>query len=171
MALSHDRSAWADRVVIRRIWTSCSLLGSLLSIQILFTACIGHWRRLRYQPAGSIVGGPAGDLLPRTWFDDQEVNVQASYILTHYYLKALGSVTIMLVGTRSASFTTPEMKAYLGSRMALLKLAEYLNAGEFDYAPKSLVRFCFDTRNSGPSCLHGPSWNRGCHGDSARHGC
>lgn len=84
-----------------------------------------------------MVGGPAGDLLPRTWFDDQEVNVQASYILTHYYLKALGSVTIMLVSTPGASFTTPEMKAYLGSRMALLKLTEYLNAGEFDYAPKS----------------------------------
>lgn len=88
--------------------------------------------------AGSMIEGPVGDLPPNTWFSDYEVNVKASYILAHYYLKAVGAGTIIFLGTLGASFTAPGMSAYSGSKMALLKLAEYLDAGELDSAQKAL---------------------------------
>lgn len=78
--------------------------------------------------AGSMVGGSAGDIDPSTWFSDFEVNVKAAYVLTHYYLKAVESGTLIFLGTLGASFTVPGMSAYSGSKMALLKLAEYLDA-------------------------------------------
>lgn len=80
--------------------------------------------------AGSMVGGPFGGLEPNALFSDYEVNVKGSYILVHYYLKTLGnnSGTLIVLGTLGASFTVPGMSAYSGSKMALLKLAEYLDA-------------------------------------------
>jgi NAD(P)-dependent dehydrogenase (short-subunit alcohol dehydrogenase family) len=78
--------------------------------------------------AGSMVGGPVGDLDPSAWFKDYEVNVKGSYILAHYYLKAVESGTLIILGTLGSSFTVPGMSAYSGSKMALLKLAEYLDA-------------------------------------------
>ncbi|KAI4910981.1 hypothetical protein J4E90_007238 [Alternaria incomplexa] len=78
--------------------------------------------------AGSMVGGPVGDLEPSVWFSDYEVNVKGSYILAHYYLKAVESGTLILLNTLGSSFTVPGMSAYSGSKMALLKLAEYLDA-------------------------------------------
>jgi NAD(P)-dependent dehydrogenase (short-subunit alcohol dehydrogenase family) len=78
--------------------------------------------------AGSLAAGPVGDLEPSTWFHDFEVNVKGSYILVHYYLKAVESGTLIIIGTLGASFTAPGMSAYSGSKMALLKLAEYLDA-------------------------------------------
>ncbi|KAF2203381.1 NAD(P)-binding protein [Delitschia confertaspora ATCC 74209] len=78
--------------------------------------------------AGSMVGGPVGDLPPNEWFRDFEVNVKGSYILAHYYLKLGQSGTLIILGTLGASFTVPGMSAYSGSKMALLKLAEYLDA-------------------------------------------
>ena len=78
--------------------------------------------------AGSVVGGPVGDLEPSVWFSDFEVNVKGSYILAHYYLKAVASGTLIILGTLGASFTAPGMSDYSGSKMALLKLAEYLDA-------------------------------------------
>ncbi|KAF2203256.1 NAD(P)-binding protein [Delitschia confertaspora ATCC 74209] len=78
--------------------------------------------------AGSMVGGPVGDLPPNEWFKDFEVNVKGSYILAHYYLKAVQSGTLIILGTLGSSFTIPGMSAYSGSKMALLKLAEYLDA-------------------------------------------
>ncbi|KAI4956944.1 hypothetical protein J4E86_005416 [Alternaria arbusti] len=78
--------------------------------------------------AGSMVGGPVGDLEPSVWFSDYEVNVKGSYILAYYYLKAVESGTLILLNTLGSSFTVPGMSAYSGSKMALLKLAEYLDA-------------------------------------------
>jgi len=75
-----------------------------------------------------MVGGPVGDLEPNVWFSDFEVNVKGTYILAHYYLKSVESGTLVMVGTLGASFTAPGMSAYSGSKMAMLKLAEYLDA-------------------------------------------
>lgn len=82
--------------------------------------------------AGSMVGGPVGDLPPSTWFSDYEVNVKGSYTLAHYYLKAVSAGTLIFLGTLGASFTFAGMSAYSGSKMALLKLAEYLDAGKVE---------------------------------------
>ncbi|KAG9201516.1 hypothetical protein G6514_005714 [Epicoccum nigrum] len=80
--------------------------------------------------AGSFAGGPVGDIEPNAWFNDYEVNVKGSYTLAYYYLKSLasGSGTYITLGTLGASFTAPGMSSYSGSKMALLKLAGYLDA-------------------------------------------
>lgn len=80
--------------------------------------------------AGSFAGGPVGDIEPNAWFNDYEVNVKGSYTLAYYYLKSVasGSGTFIILGTLGASFTAPGMSSYSGSKMALLKLAEYLDA-------------------------------------------
>lgn len=69
---------------------------------------------------------------PNAWFQGYEVNVKGSYILVHQYLKAVSNGTIIFLNTLGASFTFPGMSSYSGSKMALLKLAEFLDAEKPD---------------------------------------
>ena len=103
-------------------------------VEALFSNAVSHLGTVDVvlHAAGSMVGGPVGDLPPSTWFSDYEVNVKGSYILAHYYLKAISAGTLIFVGTLGASLTLTGMSAYSGSKMALLKLAEYLDAGEIE---------------------------------------
>lgn len=103
-------------------------------VEALFSNAVSHLGTVDVvlHAAGSMVGGPVGDLPPSTWFSDYEVNVKGSYILAHYYLKAISAGTLIFVGTLGASLTFAGMSAYSGSKMALLKLAEYLDAGEIE---------------------------------------
>lgn len=82
--------------------------------------------------AGSTTTGTVGDLEPDVWFKDYELNVKASYILVHQYLKTTTSGTVVFLGTLGASFTFPGMSAYSGSKLALMKLAEFLDAEKPD---------------------------------------
>jgi NAD(P)-dependent dehydrogenase (short-subunit alcohol dehydrogenase family) len=82
--------------------------------------------------AGSTTSGVVGDLDPEAWFRDYELNVKASYVLVHHYLKVFKSGTIIFLGTLGASFTFPGMSAYSGSKLALMKLAEFLDAEKPD---------------------------------------
>ena len=79
--------------------------------------------------AGSMFGGPVGDASPELWFKDYEVNVKGTYILVHYYLKTVTSGTFIVLGTIGASFTSSGLSAYSGSKLAMQKLVEYLDAG------------------------------------------
>lgn len=103
-------------------------------VEELFSNAVSHLGTVDVvlHAAGSMVGGPVGDLPPNTWFSDYEVNVKGSYVLAHYYLKAISAGTLIFVGTLGASLTFTGMSAYSGSKMALLKLAEYLDAGEIE---------------------------------------
>ncbi|KAJ4365033.1 hypothetical protein N0V83_008649 [Neocucurbitaria cava] len=82
--------------------------------------------------AGAMAGGPVGDLDPHAWFQGYEVNVKGSYILVHEYLKVVPNGTIIFLGTLGASLTVPGMSSYSGSKLALLKLAEFLDAEKPD---------------------------------------
>lgn len=77
--------------------------------------------------AGKATEGVVGDLEPQAWFTDYELNVKASYIVVHHYLKTSRTGTIIFLGTLGASFTFPGMSAYSGSKLALMKLAEFLD--------------------------------------------
>jgi NAD(P)-dependent dehydrogenase (short-subunit alcohol dehydrogenase family) len=82
--------------------------------------------------AGSATTGVVGDLEPDTWFKDYELNVKGSYILVHHYLKSFTTGTVIFLSTLGASFTFPGMSAYSGSKLALMKLAEYLDTEKPD---------------------------------------
>jgi NAD(P)-dependent dehydrogenase (short-subunit alcohol dehydrogenase family) len=82
--------------------------------------------------AGSTTSGVVGDLEPNAWFRDYELNVKASYILVHHYLKVSKTGTVIFLGTLGASFTFPGMSAYSGSKLALMKLAEFLDTEKPD---------------------------------------
>ncbi|KAF2228574.1 NAD(P)-binding protein [Viridothelium virens] len=79
--------------------------------------------------AGTMTGGPIGDLDPKTWWLNYEVNVKGAYILAHNFIKAFGgSGTIINLVSMGASFTVPGISAYSGSKLAVCKLDEYLDA-------------------------------------------
>ena len=107
-------------------------LSNETEVESLFTQSVAAFGTVDVvlHAAGSLAGGAVGDMSPSEWFRDYEINVKGSYILVHYYLKTLGTATgtFIIVGTLGASFTAPGMSAYSGSKMALLKLAEYLDA-------------------------------------------
>ena len=108
-------------------------------VEAMFTKAVSQFGTVDVvlHAAGSIGGGPVGDLPPNAWFSDYEVNVKGSYVLAHYYLKAVAAGTLIFVGTLGASFTFAGMSSYSGSKMALLKLAEYLDAGKIQLIWKS----------------------------------
>lgn len=78
--------------------------------------------------AGSTTSGVVGDLKPEAWLKDYKLNVRTSYIVVHRYLYVSKAGTIIFLGMLGASFTFPNMSAYSGSKLALLKLAEFLDA-------------------------------------------
>lgn len=78
--------------------------------------------------AGGTTAGVVGDLDPDAWFKDYELNVKASYIVVHHYLKSCKAGTLIFLGTLGASFTFPRLSSYSGSKLALMKLAEFLDA-------------------------------------------
>lgn len=82
--------------------------------------------------AGGTTTGVVGDLEPDEWFKDYELNVKASYTLLHHYLKSSTAGTVIFLGTLGASFTFPGMSAYSGSKLALMKFAEALDAEQPD---------------------------------------
>ncbi|MCJ1423336.1 hypothetical protein MMC29_001219 [Sticta canariensis] len=83
--------------------------------------------------AGSMNGGgPSGEVEPSRWFSDFEVNVKGSYNISHYFIKATGGKgTIINLVTLGASFLFPNMSSYASSKLALIKLGEFLDLDLF----------------------------------------
>ncbi|CAD0044998.1 unnamed protein product [Aureobasidium pullulans] len=83
--------------------------------------------------AGTMTGGPIGDMTPQQWWTDFEVNVKGTYTLTHYYLKTFGSAgTLINLVSLGASMTAPGISSYSTSKLAVIKLSEYLDAEKPD---------------------------------------
>ncbi|KAF9693909.1 hypothetical protein EKO04_008165 [Ascochyta lentis] len=82
--------------------------------------------------AGGTTAGVVGDLEPNAWFKDYELNVKASYALVHHYLKSSNTGTVIFLGTLGASMTFPGLSSYSVSKLALMKLAEFLDAEKPD---------------------------------------
>ncbi|KAI9685952.1 MAG: hypothetical protein M1820_010707 [Bogoriella megaspora] len=78
--------------------------------------------------AGTMTGGPVGDLDTKAWWTDYEVNVKGTYVLAHHFLSTFNSTgTFINLVSMGASFTVPGISAYSGSKLAAIKLVEYLD--------------------------------------------
>ncbi|THZ60937.1 NAD(P)-binding protein [Aureobasidium pullulans] len=93
--------------------------------------------------AGTMTGGPVGDMIPQQCcplpLDESdtdvklEVNVKGTYTLTHHYLKTFGSSgTLINLVSLGASMTAPGISSYSTSKLAVIKLSEYLDAEKPD---------------------------------------
>ncbi|CAD0031424.1 unnamed protein product [Aureobasidium pullulans] len=78
--------------------------------------------------AGTMTGGPIGDMTPQQWWTDF-----GTYTLTHYYLKTFGSAgTLINLVSLGASVTAPGISSYSTSKLAVIKFSEYLDAEKPD---------------------------------------
>lgn len=105
--------------------TSTSDIGELFKQAIVSFGAINV---VVHAAGGTTTGGVVGDLEPDAWFRDYELNVKASYNVVHEYLQFSTAGTIIFLGTLGASFTFPGRSSYSGSKLALMKLAEFLDA-------------------------------------------
>ncbi|KAF2027844.1 NAD(P)-binding protein [Setomelanomma holmii] len=78
--------------------------------------------------AASAESGTTGDMAPDEWFRGFEINVKGSYSIAHEYLKVVENGTLIFLGTLGASLTVPGMSSYSASKLAVMKLAEFLDA-------------------------------------------
>ena len=71
-----------------------------------------------------------GDVEPHTWWRDFEVNVHGTYNMVHYFIAATGGKgTVINVVSMGASFLVPGISSYSASKLAVVKLGEYLDLG------------------------------------------
>ncbi|THY10096.1 NAD(P)-binding protein [Aureobasidium pullulans] len=83
--------------------------------------------------AGTMTGGPIGDMTPQQWWTDFEVNVKGTYTLIHHFIKTFGSTgTLINLVSLGASMTAPGISSYSTSKLAVIKLSEYLDAEKPD---------------------------------------
>ncbi|KAF1952517.1 NAD(P)-binding protein [Byssothecium circinans] len=78
--------------------------------------------------AGSLEGGPVGTTDPTKFFNDFQVNVLGSYLLTHHFLaQADGVGTIVSFTTGAIANVFPGMGGYTASKLALVRIMENLH--------------------------------------------
>lgn len=76
-------------------------------------------------------GGFIGDSAPKSWWNDFEVNVRGTYLMTRGFLKLLGKEkqgSIVSLSTGLAAMVAPTMSAYSLSKLTVLRLMEYVAA-------------------------------------------
>ncbi|XXG95758.1 hypothetical protein Hte_002029 [Hypoxylon texense] len=79
--------------------------------------------------AGSLEGGPIGGVDPARFFNDFQVNVLGSYLMTHHFLaQADGAGTVISMTTGAIGTVFPGMAGYTASKLALVRIMENLHA-------------------------------------------
>ncbi|KAI1370081.1 NAD(P)-binding protein [Hypoxylon crocopeplum] len=79
--------------------------------------------------AGSLEGGPIGGVDPTKFFNDFQVNVLGSYLMTHHFLvQADGAGTVISMTTGAIGTVFPGMGGYTASKLALVRIMENLHA-------------------------------------------
>jgi len=79
--------------------------------------------------AGSLDGGLVGDVDPTKFFNDFQVNVLGSYLMTHHFLaQANGVGTVISMTTGAIGSVFPGMAGYTASKLAFTRLMENLHA-------------------------------------------
>ncbi|KAJ4079026.1 hypothetical protein NW760_014713 [Fusarium oxysporum] len=78
--------------------------------------------------AGSLEGGPVGTTDPTKFFNDFQVNVLGTYLMTHYFLaQGDGTGTIISFTTAAIGNVFPGMGGYTASKLALVRIMENLH--------------------------------------------
>ncbi|KAI1356051.1 NAD(P)-binding protein [Xylaria sp. FL0043] len=79
--------------------------------------------------AGTLEGGPIGAVEPKKFFNDFQVNVLGSYLMTHHFLaQADGVGTVVTFTTGAIASVFPGMAGYTASKLALVRIMENLHA-------------------------------------------
>ncbi|KAF3015297.1 hypothetical protein E8E14_007937 [Neopestalotiopsis sp. 37M] len=79
--------------------------------------------------AGSLEGGAIGAVDPAKFFNDFQVNVLGSYLMTHNFLaQADGTGTVVSFTTGAIATVFPGMAGYTASKLALVRIMENLHA-------------------------------------------
>jgi NAD(P)-dependent dehydrogenase (short-subunit alcohol dehydrogenase family) len=77
---------------------------------------------------GALNLGPIGVTDPTAWWQNFEVNVKAVFNVSHSYINAAGGKgTIINMVSLAASFVAPGKSGYSTSKLAAIKLGEYLD--------------------------------------------
>lgn len=78
--------------------------------------------------AGSLDGGPVGAVDATKFFNDFQVNVLGSYLMTHHFLaQADGVGTIVSMTTGAIGTVFPGMAGYTASKLAFVRIMENLH--------------------------------------------
>ncbi|KAI1819400.1 hypothetical protein F4861DRAFT_139459 [Xylaria intraflava] len=78
--------------------------------------------------AGSLEEGPVGVVDPMKFFNDFQVNVLGSYLMTHHFLaQAGGDGTVVSMTTGAIGGVFPGMGGYTASKLALVRVMENLH--------------------------------------------
>ncbi|KAI5242345.1 NAD(P)-binding protein [Aureobasidium subglaciale] len=110
-------------------------LASETDVEILFKQVKEFFKRVDVvvNTAGTMTGGLLGDLPPQQWWTDFEVNIKGTYNLAHHYLKTFGDAgTLINLVSFGASLTRPGISSYSISKLAVIKLGEYLDTEKPD---------------------------------------
>lgn len=79
--------------------------------------------------AGSLDLGPVGAVDATKFFNDFQVNVLGSYLMTHHFLaQADGVGTVVSMVTAAIATVLPGMAGYTASKLALVRVMENLHA-------------------------------------------
>ncbi|KAI4866047.1 NAD(P)-binding protein [Hypoxylon rubiginosum] len=79
--------------------------------------------------AGSLDLGPIGAVDATKFFNDFQVNVLGSYLMTHHFLaQADGDGTVISMTTGAIATVFPGMAGYTASKLALVRIMENLHA-------------------------------------------
>ncbi|KAK8132107.1 hypothetical protein PG999_000280 [Apiospora kogelbergensis] len=79
--------------------------------------------------AGSLEPGPVGSVDPTKFFNDFQVNVLGSYLVTHHFLaQADGAGTVVSMTTGAIGNVFPGMAGYTASKLAFVRIMENLHA-------------------------------------------
>ncbi|KAM0549512.1 hypothetical protein ACHAPJ_009328 [Fusarium lateritium] len=83
--------------------------------------------------AGSLEGGPVGTTDPAKFFNDFQVNVLGTYLVTHHFLaQADGAGTIVSFTSGAIANVFPGMGGYTASKLALVRIMENLHVEQPD---------------------------------------
>lgn len=79
--------------------------------------------------AGSLDLGSVGAVDPAKFFNDFQVNVLGSYLVTHHFLaQADGAGTVVSITTGAIAHVFPGMASYTASKLAFVRVMENLHA-------------------------------------------
>lgn len=97
-----------------------------------------------------------GDSDPMTWWNTMEVNIRGTYLVCREFLPLLqktGDAYIVIVASVGGHLTRPGVSSYMMSKLALIRLAEFLNN---EYADKGVLSFSVHPGNCLTDMVGGP---------------
>ena len=107
--------------------------------------------------AGILGGfGAIADSNPEEWWQVLDVNIRGPYLISRAFLPLLlkgGDKFLVHIASVGAHLINPTFSAYQTSKLALLRLSEFISA---EYAEQGVVSFCIHPGNIATDIVGGP---------------